>query len=155
MSDNGEVDAGLIIRPCEAADIPGVLAVSAACVEEGLVYGLTVVTLDEVTARLGTYCYVATHGKEIVAYAWGVESVSEGMAVIPRDAPYLEVEELMVKPGCRDQGIGGLLLDTLLQAARDRGIDRFLVYSANQDTERIMRFYGKHGFRSWCVMMYR
>jgi len=55
----------------------------------------------------------------------------------------------------RSSGIGGMLLDGLLEAARRNGVERSLVYSATRDLEKVLRFYRRHGFKNWYVRMYR
>ena len=61
---------------------------------------------------------------------------------------------MYVKPGLRDQGIGGRLLNRLIEAAQDAGIKRFRVYSATRDVDEILKFYRQHGFKSWYVEMF-
>ena len=67
---------------------------------------------------------------------------------------YIQIEELYVQPGFRNRGLGSQLLRSLLRAARARGAERFKVYSAAKDMDRILAFYRRHGFKSWYVEMF-
>ena len=81
--------------------------------------------------------------------------VSEGLAVIPAQQRYFEVEDIYVRPEFRSRGIGGLLLGDLLRVAKEDGIERLSVYTATKDVDRVLRFYRDHGFESWFVRLFR
>ena len=68
---------------------------------------------------------------------------------------YFEVDAIYVMTEQRNKGIGGLLLNGLLEVARRNGIERSRVHSATKDLAKILRFYQTHGFKQWYVQLYR
>lgn len=61
------------------------------------------------------------------------------------DGPLGQLEELYVRPGLRDQGIGTALLQGFLAACRQRGAGEMHINVDEVDTDT-RRFYERHGF---------
>jgi len=61
------------------------------------------------------------------------------------DGPLAQLEELYVRPGLRDQGIGTALLGAAVDLVRARGAGEVLINVDEADTEA-RRFYERHGF---------
>lgn len=76
-----------------------------------------------------------------------------GKDAFPNDSEYLEVQDLYVMPSARGRGVGSKLMKTLLARARDQGLSRSMVYSANADYARTARFYERFGYRMWHIFM--
>ena len=76
-----------------------------------------------------------------------------GKDAFPNDREYLEIQDLYVMPSARGRGVGTQLMNTLLQKARDYGLARSMVYSANKDYARIAHFYEKFNYRMWHIFM--
>jgi ribosomal protein S18 acetylase RimI-like enzyme len=144
-----------IIRECVAEDMPAVATLHETFAQEGVIYGYVAATYDELLTKLGSYFLVASLDDQVVGYIYGSVHTSQGLAVIPADETYLEVGELYLLPAWREHGLGGLLLERLLAVSAAQGIKRYLVYSANKEIERVLRFYQRHGFKSWCVLLYQ
>ena len=144
-----------LIRLAEAGDVDEVARLQLEWAEEGITYGQAPASAQEIAGKLGPFFYVALEGSRISGFVYGSERSSEGLAVIPKGERYLEIDELYVRPQSRNTGLGGTLLETLLRAARDRGIERFKVYSAAKEFDRIVAFYRRHGFRPWYVEMFQ
>lgn len=89
--------------------------------------------------------FVADVGGEIMGYAFCVlgEIKDDTMLI---DAKTLHIEDVCVDENVRGTGIGGRILDYVLEYAKESGIDRvdLDVWEFN-DTARA--FYEKHGFR--------
>ena len=145
----------VVIRECKSADIEKVMELDRAWAAEDSTYGYVAESAEGLTERLGPYFLVAEVQGFIVGFAYGSVHVSEGMAVLPAGQTYFEVDAVYVTTEYRNNGIGGMLLNDLLEAARHNGIERSLVYSATKDLDRILRFYRRHGFKNWYVRMYR
>jgi GNAT superfamily N-acetyltransferase len=135
--------------------VPRVAELSRHWEAEGVTRGYGADTEASLAERLGPDWLVGEHAGEVVGYAIGSVRESEGLAVLPAGVRYLEVEDLYVRPEHRERGLGGLLLDRLLEHAAARGVERALVYSSNLAWERTAAFYGRHGFGMWFIRMVR
>jgi len=147
--------SGAVIRECTRDDIESVLEMARGWEAEDSTYGYVAEKADELAGRIGPYFLVAESRGCVVGYAFGSVHVSEGTAVLPAGEAYVEVDAIYVAAEHRSSGIGGMLLDGLLEAARRNGVERSLVYSATRDLEKVLRFYRRHGFKNWYVRMYR
>ena len=145
----------MLIRQGTVADLPGVHALLLAWEQEEITYGLVASDLSHLHDRLNEFFRVAEVDGQLVGMVAASEHVSDGLAVIPAGERYLEVDDLYVCPEWRSQGIGRVLLDTVLARAEQDGIRYQLVYSATKDVRRVMRFYENCGFESWYIQMYR
>jgi GNAT superfamily N-acetyltransferase len=145
----------VVIRECTHDDIGRVLELDMAWEAEDSTYGYIAESAEGLAARLGPYFLVAEVRGHIAGFAYGSAHTSEGMAVIPVGEKYFEVDAIYVTAGLRNGGIGGMLLDSLVEAARNNGIKRFSVYTATKDLESILRFYRRHAFKQWYVRMFR
>jgi RimJ/RimL family protein N-acetyltransferase/N-acetylglutamate synthase-like GNAT family acetyltransferase len=147
--------ADYAVRAGSAADLPQVAELSRRWEAEAITRGFRADTEASLGERLGPYCLVAEHAGRVVGYAIGAVRESEGLAVLPAGVPYLEVEDLYLRPEHRSRGLGGRLLERLFEEAAARGVERALVYSSNLAWERTVAFYRRHGFRMWFVRMVR
>ena len=143
-----------LIRLAEVRDVNEVTRLQAEWAEENITYGQTPASAQEIAGKLGPFFYVALSDSRISGFVYGTERVSEGLAVIPKGERYLEIDELYVRPEFRNRGLGGTLMEALVRAARDRGIERFKAYSASKEFDRILAFYRRHGFRPWYAEMF-
>ncbi|MBN2238272.1 MAG: GNAT family N-acetyltransferase [Dehalococcoidales bacterium] len=143
------------IRECTANDIGTICEMEVLWAEEDITWGQVAASPAELGKYLGPYFLVAEENGEITGFGCGSVKTSPGYAVMAEGETYLEVEEIYVTPESRDKGTGGLLLDRLIQAAGENGIQHFMVYSAAKDMESILRFYHGHGFRNWNVRLWR
>jgi GNAT superfamily N-acetyltransferase len=151
-----EVDNPYIkIRECSEEDLATIRKMETDWADEDITYGQVAADLPELLKHLGRHFLVAEAYGEVIGFAYGSAHTSDGLAVIPAGERYFEVDELYVAPERRGQGIGGALLDDLLRRSWEEGMHRSLVYSATKDLESILRFYRKHGFRSWHVRLFR
>ncbi|MCB0213831.1 MAG: GNAT family N-acetyltransferase [Anaerolineae bacterium] len=57
-----------------------------------------------------------------MGYINGSVCLSQGLAVIPEQERYLEIENIYVKPAFRNKQIGSKLMDRLLEVAAQNGI---------------------------------
>ncbi|HZG05212.1 MAG TPA: GNAT family N-acetyltransferase [Streptomyces sp.] len=87
------------------------------------------------------HCLVAVRGGTVIGMAW--------LAVVPRvpvphdlDRRSGDVQCVYVVPGERDAGVGGRLIDAVLDLARGLGLERVTVHSS----ERATPAYRRHGF---------
>lgn len=143
------------IRPASTDDLPLVLALQEQWEAEEITYGYVAGDMAQLSTALADTFLLALEDNEIVGYIIAAAHVSEGMAVIPANALYLEIDDLYVIRTRRGQGIGKALLDAVLARAEAEGIEYQLLYSSTKDIRRILSFYEGSGFDSWYVQMYR
>ncbi len=143
------------IRKFNAKDIKNILNMQRTWADENITYGYTPYTEKECFDRLSDYSLVAEIEGEIVGFVFGSVHESNNMAIIPTGRLYLEIDDIYVAKTYRNKGIGSILLNRIIQVAHDYAIENFLLYSANKNIEQILKFYKSHGFKSWCVRMYK
>lgn len=74
----------------------------------------------------------------------GMATVSYNLA-IRYAGEYAQLEELIVDPAARGKNVGGLLVSTAVERARERGCGEFGLYLV-EHTEHNRPFYEKYGF---------
>jgi GNAT superfamily N-acetyltransferase len=94
---------------------------------EGLTHGYVADSAEAILDRLGPYFLVGELSGEVVGYVHGTLRVSEGTAVMEAGARYLEVEDLFVAKPQRRSGLGGLLLQGIMDVADRDGVARFQI----------------------------
>lgn len=102
---------------------------------------------------MGDYFLVLEHRDQIVGYTFG-EMKSNPTPVFESDPRYLEIHEIYIAPGHRDQGQGQLMMQAVKSEAEQHEITNFLVGSSNRDWHRTVKFYESLGFNMWYVQMY-
>lgn len=138
-----------LVRLAEERDVDEVAGLQTEWAEEDITWGQAPASSQEIAHKLGPFFYVVIENGRVAGFIYGSEQTSAGLAVIPAGERYVQIDELYVQPGLRNRGLGGLLLKSLLGAAKARGIERFKVYSATKDMDRIVAFYRRHGFKPW------
>lgn len=66
-----------------------------------------------------------------------------------------EVDDIYISSNSRGMGLGSLLLDKILEVAKENGIERSLIYSSTKDIDSIMKFYKKHDYKTWYIQMFK
>ena len=145
----------IVIRECTPEDVAAILDLQREWAREGITHGFVPSSEEAIRDGLGPYCLVAETDHRIVGFVQGHEQIEEGSAVIDEGERCLHVDDLYVVPGLRDQGVGSGLLAQVMEAARLRGLRHVLVYSATKDLDSVLRFYRRHGFRTWFVQLWR
>ncbi|HEY0462135.1 MAG TPA: GNAT family N-acetyltransferase [Pyrinomonadaceae bacterium] len=143
----------MIIRAAVKNDIPQIAQLQKQLSDEEIIYGF----MPETAGEIAKYQYLPVAGidGEIIGFISGNLRTSEGSAVVPKGAKYLEIENLYVALEYRKQGVGGRLVDELLTRARCGDAAYALLYSATKDIHSILRFYEQHDFQSWYVQMFQ
>ena len=83
--------------------------------------------------------WVAILRDQMVGYATATEDFSTWLA-----APFLHMDCLFVRPAHRNSGIGAVLLSTVVQYAKDRGLGEVQWQTPVWNTDAV-RFYLRHG----------
>ncbi len=148
----------VLIRECTHNDVDDIFQLDRQWDQENIAYEFNYVSREEFIAdleRFPTYFLIAESDEGIVGYINGSVRLSQGLAVIPEQETYLEIENLYVKSNFRNRYIGSQLLERLLALAEQNGIQRFLVSTVTKDMDKILNFYRSHGFKPWYVQMFR
>ncbi len=143
------------IRPAVQTDLDAIAALHQEWVEESNTYGLTALPASRLSAWLADCLLAAVVDGEVAGFIRAVVRDGPQLAVFDEGERYLEIEDLFVRSDRRRMGIGGALLDAMLDRANEMGIRRFQVFSAAKDQPAIVRFYERHGFRPWGVQLFR
>ena len=122
---------------------------------EGTTIGHTAPDEAYLRGFLGECFLVARDAGHHVGFVCARIMDNPGHAAMPTARRLLQVEELFVRPEARQRGIGSALVRAALQWGRERGLVAFHVFTATRDTDRVLRFYRRHGFQPWGIQMYR
>lgn len=99
--------------------------------------------------------WVAECAKEVVAYISVTVHRTSKLAVVPHDAPYLDIDDLYVSPEHRSRSLGAQLVDAAIEFARTRGVQYAAVFTSSSRVADIMRFYASQGFEPWGIQFFR
>ena len=145
----------LVIREWNPEDLQQVQSLQQQWAKEDITYGFVPAEKSYLETKLGKYFWVAECENEIIGFVYGTIHKSENMSVIDNNQLYIEIDDLYTFSGNRDKGIGTLLLDKILEVAKENGIDRSLIYSSTKDMDSIIRFYKKHDYKTWYIQMFK
>lgn len=145
----------LIIRECVYKDLDYIIALQQQWAKEDITYGFVAADKDYLESKLGKYFLVAELNKKIVGFVYGTVHKSQNMAVMDNGQLYIEIDDIYVCIDNRGFNIGTILLDKILEIAKENGVKRSLIYSSTKDMEGIIKFYKKHDYKTWCIQMFR
>ncbi len=100
--------------------------------------------LEEIISNDNTPIFVAEDDNQIIAYAFCVIN-SIKSSTFMRDMKSLYIDDLCVLDGYRKQGIGGKMLDYVLDFARENGVEQ-ITLNVWQGNEPAISFYKDKGF---------
>lgn len=147
------------IRPCTPEDLDAVLRLERLWEQEGIAYGdfnpMSWEMFDAALQRDPTSFLVADMDGQLVGYVHAAVQRVTPIEILPAQEPYVEIENIYVRPDFRNQNIGGALLEQLFDIARQQGIQRFVVGTRSTQTDAILRFYRSHGFTPWSIQFFR
>lgn len=144
-----------IIRKCTLEDLDYVVSLQHQWVKEDITHGLIPVEKDYLESKLGEYFFVVELNSEIIGFVYGTIHTADNVAVIDNGQLYIEVEDIYISSDNRGTGLGSILLDKIICAAKENGIERSLIYSSTKDMENIMKFYKKHEYKTWYIQMFK
>lgn len=145
----------VIIRECTLEDLDYVESLQNQWVKEDITHGLVSVDRNYLETKLGKYFFVAELNCEIIGFVYGTIHQAKNMAILDNGQIYIEVEDIYVSSNSRGTGLGSLLLDKILEVAKDNGADRSLIYSSTKDMDSIIKFYKKHDYKTWYIQMFK
>lgn len=104
---------------------------------------------------MGKYFLIAELNSEIIGFIYGTIHKAKDMAIIDNEQLYIEIDDIYTSLESRGKGVGSLLLNKILEIAKENGIERSLIYSSTKDIEGIINFYKKHDYKSWYIQMFK
>jgi len=143
------------IHQASESDIQALVRLQQVWFAEGCVFGSMPDNPEQIKAALGPFFLIAESDDKIVSLISGSKYVSDGLAIVPKDVAYLEIDDIYISPQFRSTGIGGLLVDAVLEKAKQQEFGYVLVYSATKDIHTVLKFYESHGFQSWYIQMFQ
>ncbi len=140
----------VLIRRAEAADAPGIAdLLRSPGLSPRIQAEAREVTLERVATNLARCAEDDSH---LVLVAEAPDGVIAGYGAV-HWLPYLiltggegYVSELFIRDGFRGQGIGGQLLDSITEEARQRGCARLMLLNIRDRESYQRRFYAKRGW---------
>jgi len=155
----GRANMALIgIRACTHNDIDAVLTLDREWEQEAIAHVFVPISRDEFIeslTRFPSYFLVAEYNGRIVGYINGTVRIGAEATIIPVQERYVEIENVYVTAEFRHKQVGGQLVERLLEAAKQSGIQRFVVSSNSKQMEKIIAFYQSHGFKLWSVHLFQ
>jgi GNAT superfamily N-acetyltransferase len=122
--------------------------------KENCTYGLCSETEKQLAKRLCRFFIVAKDDVGIITGFAIAQVKKQAQCVFGKKAVFLEIQDLFITSQERSKGIGHKLMHTLIQLAREKGIDNITIYSCNKDADRIIKYYKKYGFKVFCSNMF-
>lgn len=146
----------IAIRPATHHDLPAVQQLFEEWAAEGSCRGQGVPSNEELVAEL-PLMLVAEDDGQVVGVATGriFTAGAEVGDVFTPGRRLLELQELFVTAGRRNQGLGGRLLDAMLAEGRRLGATGALLSTASRRPDDALTFYRRHGFEVWTISMFR
>jgi GNAT superfamily N-acetyltransferase len=151
---HNEERPNLSIKKAAKEDLKVILEMERLWEAEDITYGLACGTEEDLYQFL-EYAYIALWHGIPIGYVLGSINDSKELCVFDDESMYLVVEEIYVYPSFRGEDVGSNLLDHIINQAKKYGIKNFKIYSATKETDKIMKFYNKKGFKPWYVVMYK
>jgi ribosomal protein S18 acetylase RimI-like enzyme len=144
------------IRSATADDIDPILHLDHQWEQEAIAQVFIPLGRDAFLAQLAqfpAYFFVAEDTGAIIGYINGSVHTGQDDFIIPATEPYVEIENIYVAPAFRHHRVGGQLLEQLLDAAAQYGIQRFLVSTTSKEMDKMLTFYQARGFRLWYAQL--
>ena len=145
----------LTIRECLYKDLDYIVALQQQWSKEEITYGFVPADKNHLETKLGKYFFVAELNNEIVGFVCGTVNKADNISVINNGETYIEVEDIYIAKDNRGKNIGTLLLDRVLEVAKENGVERSLIYSSTKDIDSIIKFYRKNDYKTWYIQMFK
>lgn len=143
----------LTIKECIYEDLDCIVSLQQQWAKEDITYGFIPAAKSYLETKLGKYFLVAELDNEIVGFVYGTVNKAGNITVIENGELYIEIDDIYTTLNNRGSNIGTLLLDKILEVAKENGIERSLIYSSTKDMDSIIKFYKKHDYKTWCIQM--
>ena len=111
----------LTIRECLYKDLDYIVDLQQQWSKEEITYGFMPADKDHLETKLGKYFLVAELNNEIAGFVCGTINKADNISVINNGETYIEVEDIYTAKDNRGKNIGTLLLDRVLEVAKENG----------------------------------
>lgn len=143
------------IRKALKNDISSVIELQKEWQEESITYGFCMANEIDIENSLNDYYFVLVVNGIIEGYVSGNVRIANNMNIFSENEKYIEIDDLYIRKEHRNHDYGTQLVNTVIEASKNNGVERALIYSATKDMEKIIKFYKNCGFNSWYVQMYK
>ena len=145
----------LAIKECTYEDLEHVVSLQQQWAREELSHGFVPADKNYLVTKLGKYFFIAELNGEIIGFVYGTVRKAEDLTILDNGQLYIEVDDIYISSNSRGTGLGSLLLDKILEVAKENGIERSLIYSSTKDMDSIIKFYKKHDYKTWYIQMFK
>lgn len=145
----------LVIRECKIKDVDIICELQKQWKSEDITYGFIPEDKEYLISKLSKYFLIAEDKAGIIGFIYGTIHEAKDMSIFTDGERYIEVDDIYVNLEYRNSGVGSNLIDEILDTAGQDGIDRSLIYSSTKDLDNVIKFYKKHGFKTWYVQMFK
>ena len=146
------------VRIATSVDLQAIAALEENWVGEGQVIGFEpggLATFADYLDSVNKSLWVAEADGQVIGYVSATIHETSTFAVVPRNEPYIEIEDLYVCPKSRSRSLGASLVNAVLEFARAHQVHYATVFTASTNVPEIMRFYKKQGFAPWGIQFFR
>jgi ribosomal protein S18 acetylase RimI-like enzyme len=124
-------------------------------IDEDITYGIVQSNEKAFVDANKDYFYLALDGAKVIGYII-CEIVEKGeYNIFPKDISFLQVNDVYVTKEYRNKKIGEKLLCKIEKEAKNNGIRNIFVSSATKDSDAIIRFYKKNGYKIWTTLFFK
>ncbi len=140
-------EAEITIRDATENDIGGIHGLEVRWTGEGTTINpVEAAAPDEIKNH--PIIVVAESGGSLVGYGNADYGVGDGSeSAVASGEKYLEIGDVYVVPEHRNRGVGGMLMEALVERGKRAGLAKFLLVAVSKDMDRLMRFHARHGFQ--------
>ena len=124
-------------------------------VNENITYGIEQSGNDYFINADKNYFFIALNQNRVIAYIICEIIDKNENNIFPENSKFLSVNDLYVLKEYRNQGIGEKLLDKIENEAKNNGINHIFVSTATKDTDTVVRFYKRNGYKIWTTSLFK
>ena len=135
--------------------LEGVMELEKAWVIEDITYGIVESGKDYFLNVDKNYFFVAIDKAKIIGYIISEIIYKNEYNIFPKDVKFIRVNDLYVLKEYRSKGIGKKLLYTTETEAQNNGINHILLSTATKDTDTIIKFYERNGYKIWTTSLFK
>jgi ribosomal protein S18 acetylase RimI-like enzyme len=124
-------------------------------ITENITYGVVESGKEYFNNADKDYFYIALHQDKVIAYIISEIIEKNEYNIFPKDIKFLRVNDIYVLSEYRKQGIGEELIQITEKEAINNGIKHIFLSTATKDTDSVVKFYKKNGYKIWTTSLFK